>query len=76
MNYDECTELSSKLSDIAWNNYYKIETLKGYCENVMPDPLPSVMLFSLLDEICINSKQIIKLADNYSTLVGNQLLQN
>ena len=69
MDYDEHVKLSGEISDIAWNSFYKTDVLKGYCENSMPDKIPSTMLFTLLEEILDNSSKLIKLTDVYSTNV-------
>ena len=75
MDFNEHNKLSCKLSELAWNNFYKIDLLKGYCENSMPDDISSDMLFTLLEELHNNSSQLIKQIDIYSTNVGKELVR-
>ena len=64
---ENLSDLESKVMDLAWNNYYKTEVLRGYCENSMGEKVSSVMMTTLLDEICSGQRELIRIVDKYTT---------
>ena len=64
---EELLDIQSEIIGNVWNSYYKIEVLRGYCESLEDEKISSVMLETLLGEICLNQRNIIKIVDNKLT---------
>ena len=73
MEYD-ILDFASEIIDMATDNYYKMEALRGYCKYLEGDSLSSTMAATLLDEICYRQKEIITKIDTYSTKIGVEML--
>ena len=73
MEYD-ILDFASKIIDMATDNYYKMEALRGYCEYLEGGSLSSTMAATLLDEICSRQKEIITKIDTDSTKIGSEIL--
>ena len=63
----DLSDLESQIIDLAWNNYYKTDVLRGYCENNMGEKISSVMMVTLLDELCTEQRNLINFIDKYTT---------
>ena len=75
MEYD-ILDFASEIIDMAYNNYYRMEALRGYCENLEGDELKSDMAESLLSDICKRQKELIRKIDEGSTRIGANMLSD
>ncbi len=74
MNFNEFSELSNELFEQAWDIFYKIEILLGYCEHKIDEPIPAPMVSHILTEIRDKQSQIIDNIDIYTTKIGYEFL--
>ena len=70
----EFLDFASEIIDLANDNYYRMEALRGYCENLDGEKASSTMIKTLLDEICIKQTELIRKADEDSTKLGVKML--
>jgi len=70
---EELLDIQSEMMYHAQNNYFRMETLRGYCANAEDEKVSSVMIETLLAEICLNQKNMIKLIDSGLTHYAHQL---
>ena len=73
MEYSEYYTFSCELEELAWSNIYRIDVLKGYCEN-QAEKVSADMVASILKEILDRQILLIKKIDSYSTQFGNLVL--
>ena len=65
MHYNKYLKLENELLDIAWENHFKIEVLKGYCESRLEQQVSSAIVFAFLTDICDNSLKLINKFDKF-----------
>ena len=56
-------KLIDDIENMIWNNYYRTEALRGYCEYLEGEKIGSVMLENLLSDITHSQKQILEIID-------------
>ena len=59
----ELFERQADITDEILNNYFRIDALRGYCESLDGERASSVMLYTLLEEICVKQKNILDLLE-------------
>ena len=76
MTYDEYSELSNKLNELALYTLHKLQILTGFCESSEIEEVSASMLYEQLTEIRDKQSQLVKIADKYTTNIGNMLLNS
>ena len=75
MEYD-FLDFSSDALGLVTDNYFRIEALRGYCENLDDENVSSAMMTVLLEDISKKQYELIKYIDNNSTKLAHSMLKS
>ena len=63
-------QLIDNIENMLWDNYYRTEVLRGYCENLEGEYIGSVMLENLLSDITGSQKKMLEIIDKETSRIA------